>query len=76
MKKLAEADGLRLEIADAGMSPVKQIERIENFIAMQVKVINIMPVDPNNVQEIVQHAQSQGIKVLVAPGAEQTSTTS
>lgn len=66
VKKLAEADGLRLEIADAGMSPVKQMEQIENFIAMQVKVIDIMPVDPNNVQEIIQRAQSQGIKVLVA----------
>jgi len=66
VKKLAEADGRHLEIADAGMSPVKQMEQIENFIAMQVKVIDIMPVDPNNVQEIIQRAQSQGIKVLVA----------
>ncbi|WP_159952473.1 sugar ABC transporter substrate-binding protein [Rhizobium sp. 18065] len=66
VKKLAEADGRRLEIADAGMSPVKQMEQIENFIAMQVKVIDIMPVDPNNVQEIIQRAQAQGIKVLVA----------
>lgn len=65
VKTLAEADGRRLEIADAGMSPVKQMEQIENFIAMQVKVIDILPVDPNNVQEIIQRAQAQGIKVLV-----------
>ena len=66
VKALAEADGYRLEIADAAMSPVKQMEQIENFIAMKVKVIDIMPVDPNNVQEIIQRAQAAGIKVLVA----------
>lgn len=65
VKKLAEADGLHLEIADAGASPVKQMEQIENFIAMGVKVIDIMPVDPNNVQDIIQRAQGQGIKIFV-----------
>lgn len=64
VKKLAEADGLRLEIADAAASPVKQMEQIENFIAMGVKVIDIMPVDPNNVQDIIQRAQAQGIKIF------------
>ncbi len=66
VKKLADADGLRLQIADAGNSGAKQIEQIENFIAMKVKVIAIMPIDPNNVQAVIQKAQGQGIKVLVA----------
>ncbi|QYZ69606.1 sugar ABC transporter substrate-binding protein [Neotabrizicola shimadae] len=65
VQKQAEAAGMRLEIADAGASPVKQMEQIENFIAMGVKVIDIMPVDPNNVQDVIARAQAQGIKVLV-----------
>jgi len=64
--KLAEADGKKVQIADAGNSSVKQIEQIENFIAMKVKVIDIMPIDPNNVQEVIKKAQDQGIKVIVA----------
>lgn len=65
VKALAAAQGVGLEIADAGNSPVRQMEQIENFIAMGVKVIDIMPVDPNNVQDIIARAQAQGIKVLV-----------
>lgn len=65
VKSLAEQDGRRLEIADAGASPVKQMEQIENFIAMGVKVIDIMPVDPNNVRDIISRAQAQGVKILV-----------
>lgn len=64
--KLAEADGKKVQIADAGNSAAKQIEQIENFIAMKVKVIDIMPIDPNNVQEAIKKAQAAGIKVLVA----------
>jgi len=66
VKKLAEADGLKVQIADAGNDPAKQIAQIENFIAMKVKVIDIMPIDPNNVQAVIQKAQKQGIKILVA----------
>jgi len=33
---------------------------------MKVKVIDIMPIDPNNVQELIKKAQKAGIKVLVA----------
>lgn len=65
VKELATQNGVALEIADAGASPVRQMEQIENFIAMGVKVIDIMPVDPNNVQDIIARAQAQGIKILV-----------
>ncbi len=66
VKEQADADGLKVQIADAGNNPVKQVEQIENFIAMNVKVLVIMPIDPNNVQGVIQKAQENGIKVLVA----------
>ena len=66
VKEKAAADGLKVQIADAGNSAVKQIEQIENFIAMRVKVLAIMPIDPNNMQGVIEKAQAQGIKVLVA----------
>ncbi len=66
VKKQADAEGIKLQIADAGNNASKQIEQIENFIAMKVKVIDIMPMDPNNVQAVIQKAQKAGIKVLVA----------
>lgn len=66
VKEHAAADGLKVQIADAGNNPVKQVEQIENFIAMNVKVIDIMPIDPNNVQNVIERARSKGIKVLVA----------
>jgi len=65
VKELAAAQGVVLEVADAGNSPVRQMEQIENFIAMGVKVIDIMPVDPNNVQDIITRAQAQGVKIFV-----------
>jgi ABC-type sugar transport system substrate-binding protein len=66
VKKLATDEGYNVQIADAGGSSSKQMEQLENFIAMKVKVIDLMPVDPNNVQDIITRAQKQGIKVLVA----------
>ncbi len=66
VQKLAEEDGLTVQIADAGNNPVRQIEQIENFIAMGVKVIAIMPIDPNNVQDVIRRARERGVKVLVA----------
>lgn len=62
----ATKDGLKVQIADAANSATKQLEQIENFISMKVKVIALMPVDPNNVQEAIKKAQKAGIKVLVA----------
>lgn len=66
VKKLAEQDGLTVQIADSASNSTKQIEQIENFIAMKVKTLAIMPVDPNSMPDIIKKAQSQGIKVLVA----------
>jgi len=66
VKKLAEKDGLTVQIADSASNSTKQIEQIENFIAMKVKALAIMPVDPNAMPDIIRKAQDQGIKVLVA----------
>ena len=66
VKERAEAEGIAVQIADAGNSSVKQVEQIENFIAMNVKVLCLMPIDPNNVQNVIKQAQAKGIKVLVA----------
>lgn len=66
VKAQAEADGLTVQIADAASNSAKQIEQIENFIAMNVKTLAIMPVDPNAMPDIITKARAQGIKVLVA----------
>jgi ABC-type sugar transport system substrate-binding protein len=65
VQKLAKDDGCNLQIADAANNSAKQIEQVENFIAMKVKVIILMPVDPNNVQDVIRRAQAQGIRVMV-----------
>jgi ABC-type sugar transport system substrate-binding protein len=65
VQKLAADDGINIQIADASNDPTKQLEQIENFIAMKVKTIALFPVDPNNLQDIIKRAQAQGIKVMV-----------
>lgn len=62
----AEADGITVQIADAAGNGTTQLEQIENFIAMNVKVIALMPVDPMGVTDAITRAQEAGIKVLVA----------
>ncbi|MDR0562030.1 MAG: sugar ABC transporter substrate-binding protein [Spirochaetaceae bacterium] len=66
VQKLAAEDGVNIQIADASNNSAKQLEQIENFIAMKVKVIAMYPVDPNNVQDVIKRAQSQGIKIMVS----------
>jgi ABC-type sugar transport system substrate-binding protein len=66
VQKLAKDDGYNIQIADAGSNSAKQLEQMENFISMKVKAIALMPVDPNNVQDVIKRAQKQGIKVMVA----------
>ncbi len=66
VQKLAKDDGYNIQIADAGSNSAKQLEQMENFIAMRVKAIDLMPVDPNNVQDVIKRAQKVGIKVMVA----------
>jgi ABC-type sugar transport system substrate-binding protein len=65
VKEQGEAEGLKVQIADAGGSAIKQLEQMENFIAMGVKSIGVWPVDPNNMQDVIRKAQENGVKVLV-----------
>jgi ABC-type sugar transport system substrate-binding protein len=65
VKEQGEAEGLTVQIADAGGSAMRQLEQMENFIAMGVKSIGVWPVDPNNMQDVIAKAQANGIKVLV-----------
>ncbi|HHX73540.1 MAG TPA: sugar ABC transporter substrate-binding protein, partial [Firmicutes bacterium] len=65
VKEQAALDGISVQIADAGNNSVRQLEQIENFIAMKVKALAVMPIDPVNVQPAIEKAQQQGIKVLV-----------
>lgn len=65
VKEQGEAEGLKVQIADAGGSAMRQLEQMENFIAMGVKAIGVWPVDPNNMQDVIRKAQENGVKVLV-----------
>lgn len=65
VKEQGEAEGLKVQIADAGGSAMRQVEQMENFIAMGVKAIGVWPVDPNNMQDVIRKAQENGVKVLV-----------
>lgn len=65
VKEQGEAEGLSVQIADAGGSAMKQLEQMENFIAMGVKAIGVWPIDPNNMPDVIRKAQDNGIKVLV-----------
>lgn len=65
VKEQGEAEGLTVQIADAGGSAMRQLEQMENFIAMGVKSIGVWPVDPNNMQDVIAKAQANGVKVLV-----------
>lgn len=64
-KKLLEADGATVQIADAALDSSKQISQIENFAVMGAKVIIIIPVDPDSLTDSIKYAQSLGTKVLV-----------
>lgn len=66
VQALADEDGLTVQIADAGNSVTTQLEQVENFIAMKVKALALMPVDPMSMPDVIEKAQAQGIKVLVA----------
>lgn len=65
VKEQADAEGISCQIADAGGNATKQIELMENYIAMGVKAIGIWPLDPNNLYDVIKKAQDNGIKVLV-----------
>ncbi|MDD2970854.1 MAG: sugar ABC transporter substrate-binding protein [Lachnospiraceae bacterium] len=72
VKELFEADGVKVDIADAAGSSTTQIGQIENFAASGTDLIIIMAVDPTGVTDVIKRAQEAGSLVMVAgsdPGA-------
>lgn len=61
-----EADGVKVEIADAAGDSAKQISQIENFAASNTDLIIVMAVDPTSVGDALKRAQEQGTLVMVA----------
>ncbi len=66
VKEKFEADGVKVEIADAAGDSAKQISQIENFAASGTDLIIVMAVDPTSVGDALQRAQEQGTLVMVA----------
>lgn len=66
VKEKFEADGVKLEIADAAGDSAKQISQIENFAASGTDLIIVMAVDPTSVGDALKRAQEQGTLVMVA----------
>lgn len=72
VKELFEADGVKVDIADAAGNSTTQISQIENFAASGTDLIIIMAVDPTGVTDAIKRAQESGSMVMVAgsnPGA-------
>ena len=59
-----KAEGHRIEVADAEVSPAKQIEQIENFITLGVDEIIVMGVDPSGLTDVLKRAMDKDIKVF------------
>lgn len=68
VQELAAAEGYTVQIADAGGSVATQLTQIENFTTMGVKVIAVVPVDPESVIATVEKAHNSGIKTMTAGG--------
>jgi ribose transport system substrate-binding protein len=64
MKVAAKDMGIDLIVADAAADASKHVAHIENFIAQQVDVILISPVDEKAPEDAVANAQAQGIPVI------------
>jgi len=59
-----QAAGWNATAVSGDFDPGKQIEAIENFIAMDVDVLVIFPVDGAPVDDALKQAQNAGIKVI------------
>ena len=56
--------GLKVEVADAELSPAKQIEQIENMIILGADAIIIAAVDPSGVTDVIKKAMAKDIKIF------------
>lgn len=63
VKQFEEA-GWEAMYANGEFNPAKQIEAVENYIAMGVDAIVIWPVAPEAMTSVIEKAMAQGIKVV------------
>lgn len=66
VKEKFDADGVKVDIANAAGDSTTQISQIENYVAAGTDLIIIMAVDPTGVKDVIERAQAAGTKVLVA----------
>lgn len=60
----AEADGNTVVVSDAGQDSAKQIQIIEDFIAQDVDIVFLNPVDRDAITPALQELRDAGIKVV------------
>jgi ribose transport system substrate-binding protein len=58
------AEGHKIEVGDSELNPARQIEIIENYIALGVDEIFVMAVDPSGLTDVLQKAMDSGIKIF------------
>lgn len=56
--------GHKFQVASADLNPAKQIEQIENFIALGVDGLIVMAVEPSSLDDVLKRAQDKGIKII------------
>lgn len=64
IKEEAEAEGNTVVVSDAGQDSAKQIQIIEDFIAQDVDVVFLNPVDRDAITPALQELKDAGIKVV------------
>ena len=64
LKEKFTQEGQKIEVGDAELSPARQIELIENYIALGVDELIVLAVDPSGLTDVLQKAEDNGIKVL------------
>jgi ABC-type sugar transport system substrate-binding protein len=61
-------DEYDVQVASADNNPINQATQIENFTAMNVKLLFVLPVEPTSLASRLVAAREAGIQVLVAGG--------
>ena len=68
-QKAADAQGVKLTVADAGDDAAKQTSDIEDLVASGISVLIVNPVDSDAVTGAVDFAKSKGVKVIAVDRA-------
>jgi lipoprotein len=65
-----ESDGYHLNITDAHGDAERQREQLENLISAPMDVLFIVPVNPDEISDIVVRAENAGIRVILLEAEE------